>query len=102
TTDTPSCYALSLLDALPIFLIDDFHGAATQHVGRTHHQRIADGFGSSDGFFLAARGGVLWLTQVQALNHLLEALAILGAVDGVGDRKSTRLNSSHVKISYAV
>src|SRR5690606_40953323 len=27
---------------------------------------------------------------------------IIGLGDGMGDRKSTRLNSSHVKISYAV
>src|SRR5690606_41793445 len=26
----------------------------------------------------------------------------IGALDGISDRKSTRLNSSHVKISYAV
>src|SRR5690606_41545623 len=52
------------------------------------------------------RGGGLQALQVQgnvlprAAVHLQGACAIEMGVDG--DRKSTRLNSSHVKISYAV
>ena len=63
--------------------VDDFHGAATQHVRRAHHQRVTDGASSADGFFFAAYGGVWRLQQVQALNHLLETLTVFGAVDGV-------------------
>src|SRR3712207_8375976 len=33
---------------------------------------------------------------------VLEVLAFHETTDGVGDRKSTRLNSSHANISYAV
>src|SRR5690606_27695854 len=65
------------------FLVDNFHCPTTEYVGRTHHQRITDGLGRRDGFLLAARGGVLRLTQIQALHHLLEALTIFGAVDRV-------------------
>src|SRR5690606_41120668 len=36
------------------------------------------------------------------LHPVLTDLAIGGLVSALGDRKSTRLNSSHVKISYAV
>src|SRR5690606_40467091 len=35
------------------------------------------------------------------IDHILDALCRIG-VDETVDRKSTRLNSSHVKISYAV
>src|SRR5690606_960367 len=65
-----------------VFLIDDLHGAATQYIGRTHHQRIADLVRRGNGFVFAAHGGVRRLTQVQALDHLLEALAVFGTVDG--------------------
>src|SRR5690606_41842272 len=53
------------------------------------------GAGAADQADLLARAHV----QVQALDHA----ALLAVVEGdVVDRKSTRLNSSHVKISYAV
>src|SRR5207302_4928696 len=35
-------------------------------------------------------------------NPLGDGRAVRGLLAGLGDRKSTRLNSSHVKISYAV
>src|SRR5690625_1408232 len=45
-------------------------------------------------------------TAVTSLHNQLEALGVKGTADEVtrlaGDRKSTRLNSSHVAISYAV
>src|SRR5204863_7422606 len=34
--------------------------------------------------------------------QLIDAVARVGLLDGWADRKSTRLNSSHVEISYAV
>ncbi len=65
------------------FLVDDFHRPPAQHVGRAYHQRISDGLGRGQGLVSAARGGVGRLAQVQALDHLLEALAVFGTVDGV-------------------
>src|SRR3990167_7379797 len=65
------------------FLVDDFHRPTTQHVGWTHHQRVADGLGGRQGFVFTASSDVGRLTQVEALHHLLEALAVFGAVDGV-------------------
>src|SRR3712207_8385406 len=49
----------------------------------------------SDG--LARRVGELRLRLLRGLGHVVDDL-----VDLVGDRKSTRLNSSHANISYAV
>src|SRR5690606_41130596 len=59
---------------------------------------------------LAARGGLVrpeGLTLVEVLVALAVASLLLAVVSAVlgsarADRKSTRLNSSHVKISYAV
>src|SRR3712207_8642010 len=44
------------------------------------------------------------LRVVGELHHLLDQLlaAVVGRVALAGDRKSTRLNSSHANISYAV
>src|SRR5690606_39693307 len=56
--------------------------------------------------FVGQRGGQ-HARQALGGQHLRHQVAVLGVLDGhhqlrVGDRKSTRLNSSHVKISYAV
>src|SRR6266498_4808133 len=40
--------------------------------------------------------------QFEALGDVVMDLSRLGLVERGGDRKSTRLNSSHVRISYAV
>ena len=63
--------------------VDDFHRAAAQHVARAHHQRVTDDLGLDEGFLEAARGGVFRLDQTELLDHLLETLAVFGAVDGV-------------------
>src|SRR5436309_11894957 len=75
-------YTLSLHDALPIF----FTLPQRQPLGLI--------FGCS------LRGGVtrLGLTFATPIRSVLAALG----TDRGRDRKSTRLNSSHVKISYAV
>src|SRR5437870_13909309 len=77
-TATPLFYTLSLHDALPIFLA----AAAALRTGngrRVERQELGDVGDSLDDRF---RGDPVLLV--------------------VGDRKSTRLNSSHVAISYAV
>src|SRR5690606_41757648 len=45
-----------------------------------------------------------WIGEYRALTHMLRDTWNRNALTGLGelDRKSTRLNSSHVKISYAV
>src|SRR5207302_8518575 len=99
---TPVTYPLSLHDALPIYL-----GAGeAEHVAQDQHRALA-------------RRQVLERRHERQLHAL--ALLVAGLGRGVAvcdrvvwigldphrlherrDRKSTRLNSSHVKISYAV
>src|SRR5690606_41882489 len=51
---------------------------------------------------LIAHAGPAQLGQTQQLAHACAAILEQGLVGVEQDRKSTRLNSSHVKISYAV
>src|SRR3712207_7366996 len=74
-TATTEIYTLSLHDALPIYL--------DLQIARDRHQR----------------DGVLVRVQPRE-DDRVRARPL--ARRGVGDRKSTRLNSSHANISYAV
>src|SRR5207249_11479789 len=91
---TPYIYSLSLHDALPIYprSLEDFRGSFEDRVRVFPHEavHIHAGVEFEDAGFV-----------VGVLPHLLERVpsAILGIAP---DRKSTRLNSSHVSISYAV
>src|SRR5690606_41515555 len=98
-TATASLYPLSLHDALPIFgvfCVSDLDAVLIGHIlaGRSdrhrgdHWRRVCRGNGN--GKILYRRRGAIFT-----------AIADTHA-DIFGDRKSTRLNSSHVKISYAV
>src|SRR3712207_7003365 len=79
-TATTEIYTLSLHDALPISVLEEDRVASLlQHPGNP------------------SRPGAISL--VEADEEI--ALAIRG-VGHAGDRKSTRLNSSHANISYAV
>src|SRR5699024_12292589 len=80
---TPSFYSLSLHDALPIFADIDVVGAS-----RPPDIHIGQGFGLIESHRAVAEQ----FEHGQETRHL---------GDGI-DRKSTRLNSSHVSISYAV
>src|SRR5690606_39906738 len=51
--------------------------------------------------FLTTQGISVYQPATDSVEELIEVLSIYRAVDAK-DRKSTRLNSSHVKISYAV
>ena len=64
-----------------LLLMDDFHGAATQHVGRTDDQRIADFGRQTQGVLFSAGGAVGRLLQAEIVQQLLEALAVLGDID---------------------
>src|SRR5690606_41685012 len=85
---------LSLHDALPILWVSTFHSACLR-VLRTYGERID----LKPGFAIYDDGD-----QLDLLKEVLSGLP--GARDAnpraFQDRKSTRLNSSHVKISYAV
>jgi hypothetical protein len=65
-------------------IVEYLHGAAAQHVGRPDDDRVADLLGDGDGLFLRRRRAVVGLAQLQLVDQLLEALAILGEIDGVG------------------
>src|SRR5690606_40909852 len=83
-------YTLPLHDALPILFEPD-DGLAAR--GEAEMTRLDDaGVDRADGNLVQ----VLALRRQEAVGR-----ARLGRC-GRGDRKSTRLNSSHVKISYAV
>src|SRR5439155_21781906 len=96
---TTAIYTLSLHDALPILLRLGVWG------------RFLMG-GSAVLFFVVLTGGepsvmragvMAWLVLLAALLGRPRSTAtVLGAAARAGDRKSTRLNSSHVAISYAV
>src|SRR3712207_7319091 len=81
-TATTEIYTLSLHDALPIFLVQQ-----RQVVHRTDGVRVI-----GPRLPAAAFQGL----PVQRLRLTIAALGL------VRDRKSTRLNSSHANISYAV
>src|SRR5690606_40115427 len=88
---TPEIYTLSLHDALPISLIE----AVAAYL---------DAEGRLESRVLPREAGFLYATESMRLTTRLMQLAswllLQRAVNE--DRKSTRLNSSHVKISYAV
>src|SRR5207253_8551350 len=79
---TTAIYTLSLHDALPISPTANVSGSVQT-------------FTSPEGVRHEARGGQTRLVEIPAR----EAIA---AAANLADRKSTRLNSSHVAISYAV
>src|SRR5690606_41860581 len=95
---TPAIYTLSLHDALPILAEEhevvratglrpqSDRGLLPTAEGLTTHDRTGD---------TAVHVGVADLDAIEPGGDLL-------GVEGMEDRKSTRLNSSHVKISYAV
>src|SRR5690606_39738136 len=100
STATIHTYTLSLHDALPISAAqwletaseDMLFRAVRDYGEETHWRRVVRAL-------IAARGtGALARTA-----SLAETIAAaIPPKDRFGDRKSTRLNSSHVKISYAV
>src|SRR5690606_41993790 len=89
-TASPAVYTLSLHDALPIFGDRRPPSVATSRGGRVS--------GATE-----LRGSVVRRTSGYRAETLApSATALDQKVTHEQDRKSTRLNSSHVKISYAV
>src|SRR5690606_41153758 len=101
TYASPSALStLSLHDALPIWLVRHARRGAHRHrVGRHAALRVP---GRRAGAHAAGdavdAGGV---DSLAAARRLARAGRESLSAEGI-DRKSTRLNSSHVKISYAV
>src|SRR5207249_10502131 len=97
---TPPTYTLSLHDALPIYLATSFSAGPTI-------------FGSSGGGMATGRTGGTGVTltpgSAMAATRAARVPSTVSpgkmrqfALAAARDRKSTRLNSSHVSISYAV
>src|SRR5699024_12713557 len=95
-------YPLSLHDALPICMSKRLGKGGRRCISPfSFVQTILDGIQ-----YLGFLGGLEQIGIQSIVNRLFgEFKLCIGGVeqdDGVGDRKSTRLNSSHVSISYAV
>src|SRR5690606_40296383 len=97
-SSAPGCLPLTLHDALPIFgphQIDRREAQGRQQLEGGEHGidnvRVAVGLGASAAV-AAIEGGL-----GQEPRRVESRVAVVAE-----DRKSTRLNSSHVKISYAV
>src|SRR5699024_11884156 len=92
----PALYPLSLHDALPIFAVPDLPRTRSGKIMRrllaqlVHAERDR-----RRGVTPEPLGDVTSLQNPDAVDTVIAVLAAL-------DRKSTRLNSSHVSISYAV
>src|SRR5690606_39972143 len=100
-TTHPHTYTLSLHDALPIFTIDFDDSIAQDRDSNADYYLKLKNAGLIS--VKTALMRILDLTDEQAeeeIRRMNEERAIASAEDL--DRKSTRLNSSHVKISYAV
>src|SRR5690606_39520028 len=98
-TSTPRTHPLSLHDALPISYTHGLWIGATVS-GLTFG--IAAALVKWGEWTLFRRVG--WPTD-RDLGQLYgdgSEVVLVSLVEGISDRKSTRLNSSHVKISYAV
>src|SRR5690606_42074124 len=91
STPTPSIYSLSLHDALPISLLGlmCIYGI----------ELLEDNIGECRANLLETFTDYLAL---EVSDDLYRAAAFVLDQNLIQDRKSTRLNSSHVKISYAV
>src|SRR5690606_39309826 len=95
-TATADIYTLSLHDALPISIPDAVRRVDGTGVTMAHWAAAL--LNNGLGRYEAAH---LWAARADALHHPLHATSVHALV-AWRDRKSTRLNSSHVKISYAV
>src|SRR5690606_41352105 len=93
---TPEIYTLSLHDALPILWKPKVNKVcAAWRRGRLRRQKKPPAFPDFSSFFKFC---AVYKKSLKNYEKVFYALAYMAR----GDRKSTRLNSSHVKISYAV
>src|SRR5690606_41691040 len=99
---TPSTYSHSLHDALPIFPVpaDLVHPHGDEDVCRMTTTEPVPGV-STDLDEEASGHGATNLRSFSVPEGVDDPEPVTGRMSGAADRKSTRLNSSHVKISYA-
>src|SRR5690606_39711603 len=90
---TTVSYTLSLHDALPICVRRAVRKSVLRAEGRRHVREVPDLEGGR-----RVRHGTLRTGEPGVRRQEVRQTP----AEGRGDRKSTRLNSSHVKISYAV
>src|SRR5207244_12939717 len=90
-TTTPEIYTLSLHDALPIYVLSDERRAVPLHGHQLLQRHLQSQFQQELGRAPSMDA------KVSEIRHQCSAHLF-----AVGDRKSTRLNSSHQIISYAV
>src|SRR5439155_21843276 len=96
-TTPNNIYTLSLHDALPIYKIIQNNGIEFSFVDMTREENIARA--------IKPNTKMIWVeTPTNPMLKLvdIEMVARLCKPKNITDRKSTRLNSSHVAISYAV
>ena len=77
--------------------MNNLHRSATQNIRRTYHHRIADFCCLRDDVFGIAANRILWLFQLQLMQQLLEAFAILRQINRIhrgADNRDTRLFQS--------
>src|SRR5690606_41598603 len=97
-SEPPELYSLSLHDALPISgLMEKLMSVAIVGFGALLVFEGEMTVGALVAFNMLAGRVSGPLTQIVTMAHEYQEVAL-----SVRDRKSTRLNSSHVKISYAV
>src|SRR5207302_6953783 len=100
-TDPTRIYTLSLHDALPILnmLVERFTMDVQPRWKNGHPPQRTTGVASSNSIQGSHAAGK---TRCTGMLGTMSAIAIASRGTLSADRKSTRLNSSHVKISYAV
>ena len=67
-----------------VLLADDLHGAAAEHIGGAHHDRIAEVGGHQPRLLDRIGDAVARLLEAELVEQVLEAVAVLGEIDGVG------------------
>ena len=64
--------------------VHDFHGAPAEDVARPHDDREADLLGDGESVLGASRDAAARAVEAELGEQLVEALAVLGTVDGIG------------------
>src|SRR5690606_40759795 len=95
---THASYTLSLHDALPILLVKQVASQGGVEVESYFHDYKAFGPVKMASRIVARAAGQEQILTIESVDYD----AVDPAALRLPDRKSTRLNSSHVKISYAV
>src|SRR5699024_12015692 len=96
-TYTMHIYTLSLHDALPIFQ-HEFQWKMTEHVNEHVEHFVA--FQTNNHYHYFSAGEHIAPNYIK--HYAYPTVSSVASTYEEGDRKSTRLNSSHVSISYAV